>query len=469
MASEPGLDPLDAAAAAAPPPPPPAASTRALSCPGCGGSLELRAAGYTVTIACRYCGSILDVANADVRLITKYEEAQQALEIPLGTRGTLYGIEWEVIGYLRRSERGSYGWEEYLLFNPYHGYRWLVTNGRGWSFAEMLTRAPDWYGFGPHIDGNGYEAFFSNGQAQVDYVLGEFYWRVQVGEEVATDDYVRPGWMLSREANQTEISWSLSRLVDPRTMESAFGVQAPLDPWPPLPHQPSPWLRPLKIGAVIAAASAAIILLFAAILGRGTTLLQANIPYALNGQEQSTTIGPVVVTRPYQLVAIRANAPFDLDNAWVDIDYSLVNRETQESYDAYGLAEHYSGSDSDGPWQEGDRGGTVKIASVPSGTYDLVIDTKGNNWSASSQSGFDDYAVRGGGGQLSIEVSDGSVFPSNLLLALVLLLLPLGYLWYRHISFEKARKAERSTGSGAGEADDDEEEDNTTIMDLLDL
>ena len=30
--------------------------------------------------------------------------------------------------------------------------------------------------------------------------------------------------------------------------------------------------------------------------------------------------------------------------------YSLVNRQSQASYDAYGLAEHYSGRDSDGPW-----------------------------------------------------------------------------------------------------------------------
>ena len=58
---------------------------------------------------------------------------------------------------------------------------------------------------------------FQSDQATVEHVLGEFYWRVAAGEEVATDDYVRPGWMLSREANGAEISWTLLELIDPRS------------------------------------------------------------------------------------------------------------------------------------------------------------------------------------------------------------------------------------------------------------
>ena len=68
MASE--APPTVTSAAAAPAP-----AVRALSCPSCGGTINLRAAGYTVTVACQYCGSILDVANPDVRLIQEYHEA----------------------------------------------------------------------------------------------------------------------------------------------------------------------------------------------------------------------------------------------------------------------------------------------------------------------------------------------------------------------------------------------------------
>ncbi|WP_114954824.1 DUF4178 domain-containing protein [Sphingosinicella terrae] len=425
--------------------PAPAPAVKALSCPSCGGTIELRAAGYTVTVACLYCGSLLDVANPDVRLITEYHEAAAELEIPLGTRGTLDGVEWEAIGYLRRSEGGSYPWEEYLLFNPYHAYRWLISNGRGWSFGEQLTRTPDW-AHGLSLDGQRYEAFFADGVAQVDYVLGEFYWRVKAGEEVKTDDYVRPGWMLSREANEQEVSWSLSRWLEPKEIKAAFGVEPPRRSWPPLPHQPSPYRPALKRRAMLALAAVGFLILLALLFGGGSTLLRAELPIALDGVQRTATLGPVTVGRAYQMVAIEAEVP-RLDNAWVDLDYSLVDRATQASWNAYDAAERYSGRDSDGAWSEGSRSATVKLAAVPAGTYDLVVDYQGNRWGGGS-SGAEPESVR-------LEVRTGTVFFSNFLLAAILILLPLIFVIFRHMSFESARKGESDF---APVAEDDEED-----------
>jgi hypothetical protein len=470
----------------------PAPAVKALTCPACGGTITLRAAGYTVTVACQYCGSILDVANPDVRLIQEFHEAAAQLEIPLGTRGTLRGVEWEVVGYMRRSEGGAYPWVEYLLFNPYHGYRWLIGNGRGWSFGEMLTRAPGWAAGAVTLDGERFAPFFANGRAQVDYVLGEFYWRVQAGEEVATDDYVRPGWMLSREANDKEVAWTISALLPPREIEQAFGVSAPRNPWPPLPHQPSPYRGALKAGWKIALGAFVLLLLLTMMFSGGATLLQQTLPVTLDGRENSATFGPLTVTRPYQLVRISARVP-TLQNAWVDLDYSLVNRANQETYQAYGVAERYSGRDSDGDWTEGSRGSTVKLAAIPAGTYDLVVDYSGNRWTGGSGNVYapppldmpspdkpltgdarmerDSAWVTGGAppssepaDTMSIEVAQGFVFPSNFILALLLLLAPLIWFFTRHLKFERARQAESDVGpSGLAamfeQSDDDEEED----------
>ena len=427
------------------PPAAPAAAVKALTCPACGGTIELKAAGYTVTVACLYCGSLLDVANPDVRLITEYHEAAAQLEIPLGTRGTLDGVEWEAIGYLRRSEGGSYPWEEYLLFNPYQGYRWLITNGRGWSFAEQLTRTPTWERGNVALDGQSYEPFFADGTAQVDYVLGEFYWRVKAGEEVKTDDYVRPGWMLSREANDQEVSWSLSRWLEPQEIKAAFGVEPPRRPWPPLPHQPSPYGARLKRRTLMAALAVGFLLLLAILFSGGSTLLKADLPLTLDRMTHTATLGPVTVDRAYQLVAIEARVP-RLDNAWVDLDYALVDRATQASWNAYGAAERYSGRDSDGAWSEGSRGTTVKLATVPAGTYDLVVDYAGNRWGGGSGGADPD--------RVEIEVRTGAVFFSNFVLAALLILLPLIFVAIRHVSFESARKGESDFAPTSDEEDD---------------
>jgi len=435
-------------------------AVNALTCPACGGTVEMRAAGYSVTIVCQYCSSVLDVANPDVKIIERYEEAARALAIPLGTRGVLRGIEWEAIGYLGRSEGGSYPWDEYLLFNPYHGYRWLMTDGRGWSFGTMLTTTPGYVA--PNclsVEAQTYDAFF-NGDAQVDYVLGEFYWRVAVGEQVQTADYVRPGAMLSFEGSDTERNWTLNELLEPKEIR-AFGVDPPRQ-WPgtgrpPLPHQPSPYGASLKgffkLGLVTLAALVFIIILF------GRKGEEQSFAMALtSGREAvSQTFGPIVLSRPSQAVTISANAP-EIDNLWVDIDYALVDRKTQASYEAYGLVEHYSGRDSDGAWTEGSRDKTTKLAIVPAGTYDLVVDASASRWSGSSYTPPSTSGEWGGSAPdvtVKISIAPGGFFLSNFVLALIFVLLPFFFLLWRHATFETARRGESDFAS----ADDDDEDD----------
>src|SRR3546814_1744198 len=95
----------------------------------------------------------------------------------------------------------------------------------------MLTRTPEWSSpSGLFVGGERYEAFFRDTPAQVDYVLGAFYWRVAVGAEVVASTYVRPGWMLSRVATGSEINWTLLRLLKPRSEEHTSELQSLLRP-----------------------------------------------------------------------------------------------------------------------------------------------------------------------------------------------------------------------------------------------
>ncbi|MGF7151501.1 hypothetical protein FHS96_005167 [Sphingomonas zeicaulis] len=419
----------------------PAPPVKPLACPNCGGTIELRAAGYSTTLVCQYCSSVLDVTNPDVRVIECYNEASRRLAIPLGTRGTLQGIEWEAIGYLRRSEGGSYPWDEYLLFNPYHGYRWLMTDGRGWTLGRMLTVDPGNGAGSRAVEGHVYAPFFGGGRAQVDYVLGEFYWRVKVGETVDTADYVRPGWMLSFEGNEQERNWTVGELLDPRKTASAFGLTAPR-PWrpggpPPLPHQISPYGRAVKFGLATAFAGFVALLLVLILFGGSSDVRSFDLDLQTAGGPMSRTVGPVTLRRPYQAVTISAAAP-RLENAWVDLDYRLVDRKTQRAFEAYGVAERYSGRDSDGAWTEGSRGATTKIASVPAGDYDLVVDANATRW---TYAGSDRVYV-------TVTVKPGGRFWSNFFLALILLVLPLFWLAWHHLRFEGARQGESDQGSG---------------------
>lgn len=414
------------------------------NCPNCGGTIEIKAAGYTVTVACQYCGSVLDVADPDVRIITRYEEAVQALELPLGSRGRLRGYEWEVIGYLRRSENGQYPWDEYLLFNPYRGYRWLDTDGRGWSFGRQLTAQPEANrGGGFTVEGEFYEPFYADTRAQVDRVVGEFYWRVQAGDEARTADYVRPGKMLSWEYDGKETVWTLSELLDPHEITDAFGIDPPSGGGLPLPHQPSPYGK--KAGGMmkLALLAAAALVVMSFVFGGTSDPQTAVIDLATNGTEQEATIGPIVLDRPTQGVTVSARAP-GIENSWVDLGYTLTNRETGDVYEASDVVERYSGSDAEGSWTEGSRSASSKFSRIPAGTYDLTAYAAGSRWTASFYSSSDSARVE-------ITIAKGATFFSNLFLALLLVLAPALWMWIRHLSFESRR---RSDSDFVGDDDD---------------
>ncbi|NNC73062.1 MAG: DUF4178 domain-containing protein [Sphingomonadaceae bacterium] len=415
------------------------------NCPNCGGSIEVKAAGYTVSIACQYCGSTLDVTQPDVRIIQRYEEEVRKLEIPLGTRGELGGIEWEVIGYLRRSENGAYPWDEYLLFNPYHGYRYLDTDGRGWTLGKQLTASPEkqkMIGFS--VDGEFYEPFYAQTPAQVDYVLGEFSWRAEVGEQVMTADYVRPGKMLSWERNDRETVWSLGELLDAKDVEEAFGAPERRAGGLPMPHEPSPHRRNagtmMKIAAV-----ASVFLLFVSCMFGGTSDPQTTtINLATDGTEQSAKIGPIVLDRATQGVTVEARSP-GIDNAWVDLSFTLTNDETGDVYEANNVVESYSGRDAEGNWSEGSRATQSKFSMIPRGRYQLDVYASGSQWLEGQYAASSNALVE-------VTVAKGATFFSNIVLALLLVFIPALWTWFKHLGFESRRK---SDSDFAGDDDDD--------------
>ncbi|MCS6898187.1 MAG: DUF4178 domain-containing protein [Myxococcales bacterium] len=206
-------------------------TTDALTCPNCGGRVPAIAPNKSERLACPYCGAVSEIAAR--RVIEMQEAARMRPDIPLGTRGSIQGQQYVVCGYVERSteiEGELFTWQEYLLYGPGLGFRWLVKDESTWMWISPLNLTEIDLSRLPHqVSWQGQTYSLRNrNQATVSYVLGEFYWKVRKGETVDAMDFLGPGGnVISRERAGDEVAWSLGSPVSWPQIAQAF--QLPLE------------------------------------------------------------------------------------------------------------------------------------------------------------------------------------------------------------------------------------------------
>ena len=225
-----------------------------ISCPNCGGAVELRGFSHTRTAVCIQCLSLIDTASPELQILSRFDEKMRVRPVlPLGTRGKFAGVTYEVIGFQVRttwSDGVSYSWHEYLLFNPYQGFQYLTLYNGHWNIIRTLPGVPAdaiESGRKAAVTGGLTYRHYQHGVATTTFVMGEFPWAVQAGEQVEFDDFIIPPKVLSREVSTGEINWSGGEYISGVDVWKAFGLSGE----PPqvdgiAPNQPSPYPQKLR-------------------------------------------------------------------------------------------------------------------------------------------------------------------------------------------------------------------------------
>lgn len=295
----------------------------ALNCPHCSASVEIKAPGQSVTVVCGSCRTVLDVGDKKVAVIAQaMKQLNVTPTIPLGSRGTLFGMELEAIGFMVRGN-GPYSWQEYLLFNPHHGYYWLVTYQGHWNFVERLLDTPEETATGASYEGVEYSIFL-RGEAQVRYVMGEFYWRVDVREKALTADYTSPPLTLSKEdyPSLKEATWSRGRYIEGTELQAAFGLAANIrQPVGVYLNQPNPYGRErVWPTALLLIALLTIVQLAGIGLARNEVLAEQTFTWNSN-TNRTTGMLEFEVNRTQQTLEITSAA--ELIGPWAELNYEL--------------------------------------------------------------------------------------------------------------------------------------------------
>ncbi|MCH9684627.1 MAG: DUF4178 domain-containing protein [Deltaproteobacteria bacterium] len=361
------------------------AQTESVQCPACGAPITLRGFGAIEQVSCSHCGSELSPADSGaLQILQQHQRQRQQSVLPLYARGTLDGIESEIIGIVWRQcevDGVVYPWQEFLLFNPYKGYRWLVyqmTDGQ-WSLGGALAGAPKAQASGHKAVVFKKERFkhFQTSVAHVSYVEGEFPWQVRHGDHAIAHDYVAPPVGISIEEQTTEeggadVNFTQMQYISAADVWKAFGAPGS----PPRTSgvgnlQPNPW----KKGAALLWATFAIMIVvwigacWMYLQARDNQVVFEKNDLGLQPFSQEIEVGEKGETTTLELKFTAR----PLSNQWAYVDVMLVSQVSEEAIGFGATAEEWHGVSGGESWREGSNTETVTVGGVEGGKYLLQI------------------------------------------------------------------------------------------------
>jgi hypothetical protein len=357
--------------------------TGAIECPACGAPITLRSFGAIEQVACSYCGTVCKPEDdGSLDILRRAERRRQQSMLPLHVRGQIDGITWEVIGITWRQIEAygvTYPWQEFLLFNPYEGYRWLIYSMSDgvWGFGGALPGAVEQVaGAHPGVEYRGeHYKHFTGGEAQTTYVEGEFPWQVLVGDVAQTNDYVRPPKAISIEVQHTEhgadINFTQTRPIEAAEVWSAFSLPDP----PPTTYGIHPAaVNPHTTKFYWATAAVLVIVWVAAIISyfgarERETLLRTNL--SPNG---------VVFTEELEIGTPGQDTTLEfkleaggMANSWAYAEILLVDIDNEEAIALGVEVDAWHGVTDGESWSEGTNPRRVVAGAVPGGKYLLQV------------------------------------------------------------------------------------------------
>ncbi len=367
------------------------AQTGAINCPACGGPIELHGFGAVEQVNCPYCGSELaPEESGELELLQAAQRARRESALPLHARGTFPNDnggsdEFELIGIMWRECRVDgvvYPWQEFLLYNPYVGYRYLMftmTDG-SWAIGQTLDGAPRLEtGFGHRKVTFAKDKFkhFQTSVAIVSYVEGEFPWQVKVGDQAVAHDFINPPFSMSIEEAATEegqdVNFTKMRHIDGADVWKAFKLRGS----PPRTSgvamiQPNPYKKGRAITWILLALMLVAWLVASIMYVDGRT---NKVIFAETNKEVTETFSQEVeIGKKGKMTTLEFDLRASgLSNAWAYAEVMLISQESENAIGFGATAEEWHGVSGGESWREGDQSPSVTVGKVPGGKYLLQI------------------------------------------------------------------------------------------------
>jgi hypothetical protein len=288
---------------------------------------------------------------------------------------------------------------------------------------------------------------FQKAVARTGFVIGEFPWRVCIGEAVTMTDFVSPPNILSSESTASETTWSVGKYVAGEEIWKAFKLPgAAPQPQGVYANQPNPYKGKPSSGFKLFGLFVFIAFMIMVVFGmshKSDPVFTGNFKYDPTAQTEQS-----VVSQPFELsgshsFAVKIESRANVQQNWLYLAIALVNVDTNESYDFSEMLSYYSGVDGGESWSEGSTNQDTTVHRVKPGRYYIRIDPEREKEAGESAI----LAARVI--EYKVAVFQGANNIGLFFIVILLLLPPPIFAWWRYGQFETRRWRESDLSGGS--------------------
>ncbi len=350
-----------------------------IHCANCGKPYEGRLLGSTKSVTCASCGSILELSEAQTKVIGSNSGAAPPFTFEIGTPLIFNKIQYEVMGrmlYDQLDEGLHYFSREYILYSPSAGYRRLVEEN-----GHFLLGGVGHVAFTPPMKpkkkqrvkiGDKTYKWFESGKVELVWVEGALPWRAGIGETTRFTHLINPPEFVEYEITGTEAELFKGRYVEPQEMSVAAPkfttLPQPCGIHSAQPYTPSKWLKGLwKIALVFIVVNSALGLYTCAVNNPRTLVTE----HVTADNYKNEYLSKLFRIEKPGILRIFGSAP--VYNSWLALSFALVDSDDKVVSETDGELSFYSGRDSEGNWSEGSKNFSTEFLVKKPGDYKLLI------------------------------------------------------------------------------------------------
>ena len=356
-----------------------------IHCPNCGAGLTIKDERSELVV-CEYCGSHLDVSKEEKEILGKGASRKWEFPLQIGESFRHKQARYEIIGRMAFIEDGDEDElsRDYLLYNPYHGARWLSEYDGQYSLSSDTHVMPKENPFNMKR-GDVMQTYDDRewvlegaGVYELVYVDGALPWIAKIGDQIEYAEFLnKSNSKLQYEVQRIEgeVEYGKGESLSIAQVRRALGK-----PEFEKAQGTAPAGRGVKdVVRTRRNFMLAFALIIVMLVVNAFTFIYASSQGKLVLQQQfspqelteETYSKPFKVLKGGDVLKIAVNA--NVDNAWMALDVGVVKDESTLVHVDGADVSYYHGYEGGESWSEGSRKGTMYVKIPWEGDYKLMV------------------------------------------------------------------------------------------------